>query len=125
MRAHTEHPRMSLFGKSETKGNGGLDRAFISFLLTSATGYITNPTATKPCDYHTLESFFDWLRLLETRLPDFLLFLLNVNMVSHKAICFLHQQHHLLILCFKYSESDYIKVALILFLLQDGLSQYR
>lgn len=54
MRAHTEHPRMSLFGKSETKENRGLDTAFIGFLLTSARGYITNPTATKPCDYHTV-----------------------------------------------------------------------
>lgn len=43
---------MSLFGKSETKENRGLDTAFIGFLLTSARGYITNPTATKPCDYH-------------------------------------------------------------------------
>lgn len=52
--AHTEHPRMNLFGKADAEGKEVLATAFVGFPITSATGYVTNLMATKPLDYHTV-----------------------------------------------------------------------
>lgn len=107
---------MGLFGKADTKGMGVLDIAFMGFSCRLRYKPNGNKTMGLPHGITRLEFFFDWLRGLETELPGFLPFPLNISTVSGKAICFLSQQHHLIIFPFKSPEPDCLKIVFSLFL---------
>ena len=90
---HTEHSRISLFGKADTKGKRLLDMAFMGFPMTSATGYVTNLMATKPWDCHTVShvwsfSLAGWgFRKLNCLVSFLFFWTLVLSLVRLSAFC--------------------------------------